>query len=189
MIPGIILFVVGLQMVSLYMIEFISKAFPEWIAVYEELLQRSGLDDAGSSILVVIYAVLVGPIVEELGFRGLTYGYARRALPLWAANCVQAVLFAGMHMNPIQSLYTLCFGLLVGYIYAKCRNIAIPILIHICFNLTSVVAGDFMYLGETPAAFFVILLISLTATYFGFMLILGSIPVAVKVDPEDEWQE
>ena len=66
-------------------------------------------------------------------------------------------------------------------------KIDMALVIHICFNLFSAVLGNYVFLGNTAATFFVILLVSLTATYFGFMLILRSIPVAVKVDPVDEW--
>ena len=186
--PGILVFIVGLQYVCNYLLEFLGKMFPEWLAMYEQIMKSSGLEDAPITVPIVLYAVILGPVSEELAFRGITYGYARRALPLWAANAIQAVLFAGLHMNPLQSAYALLFGALVGYIYAKSRNIVLTSIIHILFNLLSFIEGDLFYMGDSPIAFFAILLTSLMATYFGFILIIRSLPVVLKVDPKEEYR-
>ena len=57
------------------------------------------------SLILVLYSVLIGPVCEELIFRGLTLKYAKRAMPFWVANFLQALLFGVFHMNMIQDVY------------------------------------------------------------------------------------
>ena len=187
-IPGLILFVAGAQYVCNFLVDFLGKAVPEWLAIYEQLMEAAGITEDTITPLMLIYAMILGPVTEELAFRGITYGYARRAMPLWAANGVQAVLFAGMHLNPLQSAYTLLFGLLIGYIYARSRNILLTMLIHVAYNALSLVLGELIIIPEQATFYFLVMLISMMATYFGFILILRSLPIAVSVSPDEEWR-
>lgn len=78
---------------------------------------------------------IAAPIVEELLFRGIIQGELRHAMPEWVAVIIQAVLFAGFHMQPIQSSYVLIPGLLLGAAYAWTKSLWVPIVMHIFFNL------------------------------------------------------
>ena len=59
---------------------------------YETLMEGMGLNDT-VTLPLVLYAVILGPVCEEYAFRGLTMRYARRVMPFWTANVVQAVAF------------------------------------------------------------------------------------------------
>lgn len=77
------------------------SSFPELAQPVRKLMETAGLDsDIG--LFMFIYAVILGPVCEELVFRGVTMRLVRRALPFWAANLMQAVLFGIFHMNWIQ---------------------------------------------------------------------------------------
>lgn len=81
-------------------------------------METAGLDsDIG--LFMFIYAVILGPVCEELVFRGVTMRLVRRALPFWAANLMQAVLFGIFHMNWIQGIYAFVLGLVLGWICEK----------------------------------------------------------------------
>ena len=82
---------------------------------YESLLETAGLDDQ-ISILMVICSVIFAPFCEELVFRGVTMHQAKKCLPFWAANLLQALLFGIFHMNMIQGIYAFCLGLVLGYV-------------------------------------------------------------------------
>ena len=97
---GAVLFALGIQLLSNYMIRLLSIAFPSWLAEYEMLTERMGFSEA-ATLPLVLYAVILAPICEELAYRGLTFRYGRSMMPFWPANIVQALLFAGMHMNPL----------------------------------------------------------------------------------------
>ena len=113
-IVGVILLSFGMQYLCTYLMNVVSVLFPGWLTQYETLMDGMGLSES-LTLPLVLYTVVIGPICEELTFRGLTFSYARRVMPFWAANVVQALLFAGMHMNPLQAVYTFLFGLVLGY--------------------------------------------------------------------------
>ena len=60
--------------------------------------------------MLAVYTIILAPVGEELVFRGLTYRFARKALPFWGANILQAALFGVMHLNLFQGLYAFFLG-------------------------------------------------------------------------------
>ena len=169
---GIVLFAFAAQYVCEYLVVVLSKMEPEWLAWYEELMQSLDLSGGGVDALVIAYTVFFGPLCEELCFRGLTFNLCRRVMSPFAANVVQALLFGGMHANPLQSVYAFAFGFLLGQIYIDTDNLMITILTHIAFNGLGMCLEQYIMVGSTPMTFFCILFISLLASYLGYLLIL-----------------
>ena len=111
-IVGVILLSFGMQYLCTYLMNVVSVLFPSWLTQYETLMDGMGLSES-LTLPLVLYTVVIGPICEELTFRGLTFSYARRVMPFWAANVVQALLFAGMHMS-FNAVGVLSGGLALG---------------------------------------------------------------------------
>lgn len=107
---------------------------PSLMESYSETMNSVGL---GSNFLTtLVYACILGPIAEELMFRGVTQGYLRRSgINAAAVIVIQAILFGIAHMNPVQSTYATVFGLSLGLIRYKYGNIRITALAHIVFNV------------------------------------------------------
>ena len=168
---GILLFAAAAQYVCEYLVVILAKLQPDWLAWYEELIQSLNLSGQNADILVIAYTVFFGPVCEELCFRGLTFQLAGRILSPSMTNLIQALLFGGMHANPLQSAYAFVFGWLLGQIYLETENLAVTILIHILFNGAGMCLTQFIGVGTTPATFFGILFASLSLAYCGFLLI------------------
>lgn len=182
-IPGMILMALGAQYVCSYLMNFIASLMPQWLAQYEKLMEGMGLDSMDSyTVPLILYTVVLGPIVEELTFRGLTFTYARRATSFWVANLIQACLFGLLHMNPLQGIYAAALGILFGMVYEKSRNILVTIVLHMLFNLMGTFVSQFMTLGDNAISFYFILLGSLIITYIGYELIIKSIPERVNIE-------
>ena len=83
--------------------------------------------------LILIVAVIIGPIVEELIFRKLLMDklgmYGDRI-----AIIVSAVAFGIFHGNLYQLFYATMLGALLAYIYHKTSNIWYPIVMHMLIN-------------------------------------------------------
>lgn len=83
--------------------------------------------------LILIVAVIIGPIVEELIFRKLLMDklgmYGDRI-----AIIVSAVAFGIFHGNLYQLFYAALLGLLLAYVYSKTSNVLYPIAIHMSVN-------------------------------------------------------
>ena len=83
--------------------------------------------------LIVLVAVIIGPIVEELIFRKLLMDklgmYGDRI-----AIVVSAVSFGIFHGNLYQLFYATLLGLVLAYMYSKTSNIWYPIVMHMIIN-------------------------------------------------------
>lgn len=83
--------------------------------------------------LILIVAVIIGPIVEELIFRKLLMDklgmYGDRI-----AIIVSAVAFGIFHGNLYQLFYATLLGLLLAYVYSRTSNVLYPIAIHMIIN-------------------------------------------------------
>lgn len=85
--------------------------------------------------LGLLYACLMGPIVEELTFRGAIQGWLHRhGVRPWVAIVVASVAFGIMHMNPLQIVFASLLGMVLGYVYWRTGSLWLPCLIHICNN-------------------------------------------------------
>ena len=89
--------------------------------------------DAISTVSMFLYACILGPIAEELVFRGfLMRGLEKRGKAL--AVVVTSILFGLMHGNAAQFVPTVMFGLLAGYVAMEYSMIW-SIVLHIFNNL------------------------------------------------------
>ena len=134
------------------------SAFKDYNQVMENL-------DMSKGILTVVYVVIIGPISEELIFRGAIFDRFRIAYSFWIANALQALLFGVYHMNLIQGLYAFLLGMLLGMIAYATGSILASIATHMIFNATT-------YLLQTAAlsggiVFLILLLISIFILFLG----------------------
>ncbi len=92
-----------------------------------------------STLSMFLYAGIIGPIVEELIFRGLVF----RTLEKHGTNLaivVSSILFGIMHGNIPQAVFAFLTGLIFGYVASR-YSIVWCIVLHILNNL---VLGDLL---------------------------------------------
>lgn len=173
---ALLLLSVGLQYVISYLMNFIGMLRPDWMQSYSELINTTGIGTL--SPLTMIYAILIAPVSEELVFRGVTLGYAKKALPVTGAVCLQAVLFGIFHLNMIQGIYAAFLGLFLGYLCEAGGSLAIPIVFHAFFNTFGSLANASMYYHmEQPFFFLLWLTVGVLLTYAGIFLFQYGIAV------------
>ena len=104
----------------------------------------SKVDTAATAAITLPYLIrlaVIDPLAEELCFRGVSLtALARRGLPFWAANLVQAVLFAAFHFNIVQSAYAFVCGLVLGGLRQR-DGIGSSIIAHCACNLSGLILG------------------------------------------------
>lgn len=117
--------------------------FPAMFQSYQNIMNH--LVDR-EQVLTMIYVMLIGPIAEEVVFRGAILDELYLVFPFWIANILQAALFGVYHMNFIQGLYAFLLGVIFGAIRNLTGTIFSNISAHILFNSTSmllpVLLGD-----------------------------------------------
>jgi membrane protease YdiL (CAAX protease family) len=83
--------------------------------------------------IILVLAVIVGPIVEELIFRKLMIDrlgiFGDRMAILFTS-----VAFGLMHANLYQFFYATLLGALLGYVYTRTRDVRYTMLIHMIVN-------------------------------------------------------
>ena len=88
-----------------------------------------------SIVLLIILTGFIGPIIEEVLFRGIVYNRIRKFNSLIDTTILVAVIFALTHNNPINMIYAFCLGIILNLIYHKYHNLKAPIIAHISANL------------------------------------------------------
>lgn len=99
---------------------------------------------AGGFVPTLIAVGIVGPIFEELLFRGLLFGELRKLTHIRVALVIQALLFGIYHLNAVQGSYAFVIGLLLGFVYYRSGSILAPIIVHITVNSSSVLLEQFV---------------------------------------------
>lgn len=122
---------------------FISITLTIWQTIFPgEFQQYSNVMSnfsTSSPWLTYCYVLLIGPISEELIFRGAILDRLYLAFPFWAANLLQALLFGIYHMNLVQGIYAFVLGAVLGLVRVSVGTIFASIGTHIIFNATSYV--------------------------------------------------
>ncbi len=119
----------------------------------QPLIERyTGLSEvmAGSEVplsLLVLATTIVGPLAEELVYRGAVMGAFRAVMSDRWAIVLSALIFGIVHMDVIQGTYAFVLGLILGYLYMKTRNIWCAYLMHMILNflggpLTKILGAD-----------------------------------------------
>lgn len=117
------------------------------------LTAQAGMDSLGelkTGYLLIFYTVIVGPVAEELVFRGFIMKGLRPYGKVFAI-VVSAVMFALMHGNIAQIFATIWAGLLLGYVAME-YSLYASMVLHIINNgLYS--TGFSMLEEQNPAVF------------------------------------
>jgi uncharacterized protein len=90
------------------------------------------------TVLIVLFflvAALVGPLAEELFFRGVIYGFIRR-FGIFAAVSGSSVVFILAHSLTGIALTHVVGALVFAIAYEYEKNIMVPITIHVLGNFT-----------------------------------------------------
>jgi membrane protease YdiL (CAAX protease family) len=87
---------------------------------------------------LLLYVGILGPIAEELCFRGIVLNRLADCR-IWVAILIQAVLFSLLHIGSVQMLYSLFVGAFFGFIYARFRTLLLPIIAHIAYNSINII--------------------------------------------------
>jgi CAAX amino terminal protease family protein len=103
------------------------------ITIYDililEKLQRPRFEP-----FMLISTVIIGPIFEEIFYRGLMYNKLKAISNVFIAVFISSILFAFLHIPGygfnIKMFSLVLDGILLTYCYEKTDNIYVPILVH-----------------------------------------------------------
>lgn len=109
---------------------------PDLVKEYDELAKRLTFDN---TLINIIAVVVLGPISEELLFRGFILERLSRCMNIYVAIVIQAVLFGIMHGNLVQGSFVIILGIVGGYLACAHKSIIPAIIVHAMQNGLSLI--------------------------------------------------
>jgi membrane protease YdiL (CAAX protease family) len=105
--------------------------------------------DLGQLPLAIISVVIIGPLGEELMFRGLLLDWLRQKMPAWPAILTVSLLFAFLHNPSLKSgtagwmVFGHLFLLGVGtaFLALQCKSLRAPFILHATNNGIACIAS------------------------------------------------
>ena len=153
-------------------------------------------NSAWSLLLMYFYACLLGPLLEELLYRGVILQGARKYNEQFAI-VLSALIFGVMHQNYQQFILAFMLGLVLAAVTLRSGSIIPSIVMHIIVNTSGVLmqlamqAADFeafgkVAAGDAAAAFqgntaFVALIVLNAVFRYGFLFLGGALLILVMI--------
>lgn len=107
----------------------------------QELVQRS-LEGGLSAVLGMVAGVGIGPVIEELIYRGVLFQGLRERLGLWPAMGLSALLFGIVHLlAPFYMAILAIFGFWLAGAFHRTGSLVVPIVGHATFNAIQLTLG------------------------------------------------
>lgn len=169
--PFVLLCILGLWGFTEGFMKVVEILAPEVIEQYSELVSATGLTEMTPVIMIVVW--LLGPVVEELCFRGLTYNRLLSAgVKIAAAVVIQGLFFGVFHMNLVQSVYAFILGCAIGFFYERYRSILVSISCHVLFNLLgTVLSGTLEHFKTATAVYIAIGVLGIALAVFAVIMV------------------
>jgi len=94
------------------------------------------LDETSLSVLIFLsfLACVIGPICEEIFFRGFAYPALKRQCGVFWAMVIVSFCFALIHASVYALIPIFTLGLLLVYLYEKTGSLIVPITVHVLHN-------------------------------------------------------
>lgn len=103
--------------------------------VFTELMEQM----TQNTVTLVILAVIMAPVFEEVVFRGIIQkGLINKGMKPMTAIWISAVVFGIVHANPWQFIGAVLLGYVLGMVYHRTKSLLMPVLLHAFNNLLSV---------------------------------------------------
>lgn len=105
----------------------------------------------GSNInifILVLSSGIIGPIIEELLFRGIVYNELKEITKPMKAIIFTSILFSLFHSNIIDMIYAFGVSFMFIYLYEKYKDLKYSIVMHMSLNITILLFLDIIRLNN-----------------------------------------
>src|SRR5690606_16106213 len=125
----------------MFIAEFITAQIPTtgpFFGKYYEFFSDLMSKLTGDKVVLILTAVIMAPIFEEIVFRGIIQkGLMNKGVEPWKAILFACVSFGIVHANPWQFVGAVLLGCVLGLVYYKSNALLLPLLLHGFNNLCS----------------------------------------------------
>jgi CAAX protease family protein len=104
------------------------------------------------AIILFVFVWLIGPVCEELIYRGLLWGALERLKwGRWAVFCLTTVIFAVSHLEPLRTTLLLVIGIPIGLARLFSGRLGASVVAHQVNNFLPALATLLVAVGAMPA--------------------------------------
>ena len=114
--------------------------------------------------------VFLVPVLEETVFQGLLGDRISRFAPKWIAIPAASLIFAVMHGDLLWCVYAFISGIVLTWMYFRCKSILPCIAFHIAFNADNYLWAKILHLPDEVWAYAVSLIIGILLCLTGLIL-------------------
>ena len=159
----VILFATGLSAVI--------NMLTSWLPIESETYNSLESTISSASPFIQLTAIcIIGPIAEELLFRGIIYRRLRDYIGTAGAAVLSGVIFGAVHGNLVQGIYAGLFGIVMALLYEHYGTIWIVIVVHIVNNMLASFADPFILSMPTTGQFIYSVICILCVCVFGWYI-------------------
>ena len=149
---GTYLLIFPMMLGMMFIAEFITSQIPitgpffgEYYEFFSRLMEQMTKDKA----TMIVLAVIMAPIFEEIVFRGIIQkGLINKGMNPANAIIISSVVFGLVHGNPWQFVGAVLLGCVLGLVYHKTKSLLLPVLLHAFNNLCSSIL---IFYGDTES--------------------------------------
>ncbi len=140
---------------------------------------------------------LIGPIMEEMMLRRVIMKeMAILTKSDWGGILISASLFALIHINPIQVVFALPAGIVMGWLYYRTGRIIVPIAVHVLNNTVAFIQIKFQdtwdmeeSLNSNDLLKYTLVILCLILTVLSLIQVIKLVKQQPGVEPAPEVQE
>ena len=114
----------SLVLLEIYLSEWLD--FPNW--------SENSLTGLQMNWLGLLGLVILGPVMEEVFYRGIVTRLLLRRYRPWAAIAMSGLIFAIIHLNPAQFIPAFTSGMFYAWLYYRTRSLWPGIILHVLNN-------------------------------------------------------
>jgi membrane protease YdiL (CAAX protease family) len=152
---GLVTFLIALPIITAANILWLAFLKVTGLPVEQQDLLRmfSQAESTGLLVLMIVLAIVIAPIAEELLFRATIFRYLRTRLPRWVALLLPGTIFAALHVDWItfdglaSFVPLITLAVVFSLAYERTGRIATVMVAHAIFNLHTLVL---LFAGVTP---------------------------------------
>jgi len=126
---------IPLGVLLIFGLSYIIGQIMTYLPGYEAMLANyKSMFEGINPTALLIGAALIGPICEEIIFRGVILeGLSKQYKPI-NAIVFSAFVFAIIHLQPLQVINAFFIGLAFGWIYLRTKSLWVCIFAHVLYN-------------------------------------------------------
>lgn len=132
---------------KIIIMSFILSSCLNFIIILFKHYMSINISNSIINFTTILSTGIIGPIIEELLFRGIVYEKFTNIFKEKQAFYLSALVFAFFHIGGIfQIIFAFIIGCFLTYIYSKYHDIKISMIAHVIVNITSILISPMILL-------------------------------------------